>query len=197
MAFGCAGSRVARCEVDVGLGEADRPSAVERSGSPSSHPDQAERTASGSTVSGSSPCRPSDHRVGRAVPDPRRSERSVERARHALDLIEQAVLAKTGREVAGRPHGADRVGARGSYADGEQLERRDVGAHRLRLRRSGAWCVPLHGNDTHIALCNLVRRHTMRAVEAQMCAMVPSGGSSPAGAPGHPRLTSAHFPGES
>ena len=77
---------------------------------------------------------PGDDGVGRAMADAGGAERAVERAGDAGDGVEEALLAQTDDEVEGGPHGTDRVGARGSYTDGEQLERRDVGAHSSRLR---------------------------------------------------------------
>ena len=79
---------------------------------------------------------PRDDGVGRAVADAGGAERAVERAGDASDAVEHAVVAQTVGEITGRPHGADRVGARGSYPDGEQLERRDVRSHPSRLRRA-------------------------------------------------------------
>ena len=96
---------------------------------PTGHEVHAERTASGIDRLGRESLQPHDDGVRRAVADAGRPERAVKRARHATDLVEQARLAQAHDEVEGRPHGTDRVGARGSYSDGEQLERRDVSAH--------------------------------------------------------------------
>ncbi len=72
-----------------------------------------------------------DDRIRSAVADARRAQRSVQGARHAGDVVDDARFAQTDGEVTGGPHGSDRVGARGSYTDGEQLERGNVGAHTL------------------------------------------------------------------
>jgi hypothetical protein len=142
-----AGQACARGELDVGPGERHGYRAVDE-----------ERVAVGPVGPGAAHERgidglglvalqPRDDGVGRAVADAGRTERSVQHARDASHRAESAARGRlegdgAAREIAGRPQRTDRVGARGAYSDGEQLERRDVRTHPLSLRR-GERLVPV------------------------------------------------------
>ena len=123
-----------RFEAHVRLGEGHRSHAAEEHPVPvrQVRPGPADRSRIGRL--GIEPGKPGDHRIRSAVADSCRPEGPVERARHTRDPVEKLALAQADGEVTPGAHRADGVGARGSYSDGEQLERRDIGAHRSRLR---------------------------------------------------------------
>ena len=127
-----AGQPRARLERDVGLGERHRVRPVERRAcrprasraTPSArHPDLPSRAPAPA-----GPRRP--HRVCRARFRSRRGSRTARRS-PGRPSEQPAGGAQTCGEVPRGAHGADRVRARGSHADGEQLERRDVRCHTL------------------------------------------------------------------